>query len=107
MWKTWKKNSKCYKIESLLLDERLLDEGFDVVGIESSDNSNISFSITDGVVGNLIGEKSEASYAITLKDTFAPIDTNDKFADNEEFESIGNNFIDFTEINPFGEVDII
>lgn len=78
----------------------------DVVGIESSDNSNISFSITDGIVGNLIGEKSVASYAITLKDTFTPIDTNDKFADNEEFESIGNNFIDFTEINPFGEVDI-
>jgi hypothetical protein len=78
----------------------------DIVGIEASDGSNISFSITDGSVGNIIGKRSGASYAITLKDSFTPIDTNDKYADNEDFESIGNNFIDFSEINPFGEVDI-
>lgn len=78
----------------------------DIVGIETSDGSNISFSITDGSVGNIIGKRSGASYAITLKDSFTPIDTNDKYADNEDFESIGNNFIDFSEINPFGEVDI-
>ena len=78
----------------------------DVVGIESSNGSNISFSITDCVVGDLIGTTSGAAYPITLKDTFTSIDTNDKFANNEEFESIGNNFIDFTELNPFGEVDI-
>ena len=78
----------------------------DVVGISSSDGTNVSFSITSGIVGNLVGERSAASYPITLKDSFTPIDTNDAFADNEEFESIGNNFIDFSEINPFGEVDI-
>jgi len=78
----------------------------DVVGIESNNGSNISFSITDGNVGNLIGSLSQATYPITLKDSFTPIDTNDAFADNEVFETIGNNFIDFTEINPFGEVDI-
>lgn len=78
----------------------------DIVGIEASDGSNISFSISDGSVGNIIGKRSGASYAITLKDSFTPIDTNDKYADNEDFESIGNNFIDFSEINPFGEVDI-
>tara|TARA_R110002153_G_scaffold131833_6_gene280856 strand:- start:1264 stop:2172 length:909 start_codon:yes stop_codon:yes gene_type:complete len=78
----------------------------DVVGISSSDGTNVSFSITSGIVGNLVGERSAASYPITLKDSFTPIDTNDAFADNEEFESIGNNFIDFSEINPFGEVNI-
>ena len=79
----------------------------DVVGIESSDGTNLSFSITSGTVGNLIGERSAASYPITLKDSFTSMDTNDAFADNEEFESIGNNFIDFSEINPFGEVDTV
>ena len=79
----------------------------DVVGIESSDGTNLSFSITSDTVGNLTGERSAASYPITLKDSFTSMDTNDAFADNEEFESIGNNFIDFSEINPFGEVDTL
>lgn len=88
----------------------------DVVGIESSNGTNLSFSLTSDVVGNLIGERSTASYSITLKDptvpgsykdSITPMDTNDAFADNEEFESIGNNFIDFSEINPFGEVDTL
>jgi hypothetical protein len=78
----------------------------DVVGIESSDSTNLSFSITADSVGNLVGTRSAASYAITLKDTFNAIDDNDAFADNTHFETIGNNFIDFTEINPFGEVNI-
>jgi len=87
----------------------------DVVGIESSDGTNLSFSLTSDIVGNLIGERSLASYSIALKDpnvpdsykdSFTSIDTNDAFADNEEFESIGNNFIDFSEINPFGEINI-
>ena len=78
----------------------------DVVGISSSDGTNISFSVTAGIVGNLVGERSGASYPITLQNSFTSMDTNDEFADNEEFESIGNNFIDFSEINPFGEVDI-
>ena len=91
------------------------DGEVDVVGIESSDGTNLSFSLTSNIVGNLIGERSQASYSITLKDpnvpdsykdSFTTMDTNDAFADNEEFESIGNNFIDFSEINPFGEVDI-
>lgn len=34
------------------------------------------------------------------------MDEFDAFADNEEFESIGNNFIDFTEMNPFGTPNI-
>jgi hypothetical protein len=74
----------------------------DVVGITSSDGTNVSFSITGDSNGNIIGSTSEASYAITLKDTFNNMDEFDAFADNEEFESVGNNFIDFTEMNPFG-----
>lgn len=91
------------------------DGEVDVVGIESSDGTNLSFSLTSDIVGNLIGERSLASYPITLKDpnvpdsykdSFTTMDTNDAFADNEEFESVGNNFIDFSEINPFGEINI-
>lgn len=78
----------------------------DIVGIESSDGSNISFSITDGTVGNVIGETSAATYPITLKDTFEALSTTDPAAQNSEFENIGNNFIDFSEMNPFGEIDI-
>ena len=78
----------------------------DVVGIEASDDSNTSFSITGVNVGNLIGVDSEASYAITLKDSFTPMDTNDPNSQNGDFEDIGNNFIDFSEMNPFGEIDI-
>jgi len=91
------------------------DGEVDVVGIESSDGTNLSFSLTSDIVGNLIGERSLASYSIALKDpnvpdsykdSFTSMDTNDTFADNEEFESVGNNFIDFSEINPFGEINI-
>lgn len=78
----------------------------DIVGIEASDGSNISFSITDGSVGNVIGETSAATYPITLKDTFEALSTTDPAAQNSEFENIGNNFIDFSEMNPFGEIDI-
>ena len=66
----------------------------------------MSFSITDGAVGNLIGEISLASYPIILADSLSSLKTNDSFADNAEFEDVGNNFIDFTELNPFGEIDI-
>ena len=78
----------------------------DVVGITSSDGTNVSFSITGDSNGHIIGSTSGASYAITLKDTFNNMDEFDAFADNEEFESIGNNFIDFTEMNPFGTPNI-
>jgi hypothetical protein len=78
----------------------------DVVGITSSDGTNVSFSITGDSNGNIIGSTSAASYAITLKDTFNNMDEFDAFADNEEFESVGNNFIDFTEMNPFGTPNI-
>ena len=67
--------------------------------------SNQSFKTTSGTIGNIIGSDSTASYAITTKDGFKSIDDNDPYAENVDFENIGNNFIDFTESNPFGEVN--
>ena len=73
----------------------------------ASDGSNTLFAPTSGSApGNIIGSTSGASYAISSKDAFSSIDSNDAYSDNEDFELIGNNFIDFSETNPFGEVDI-
>jgi len=74
----------------------------DLVGITASDGTNTSFNITADTIGNIIGETSSASYIITGTDTFTSMDDNDAFADNEEFESVGNAFVDFSEVNPFG-----
>jgi hypothetical protein len=65
-----------------------------------------SFKTTLGGTGNIIGSDSSASYAITTKDGFKSVDDNDPYAENVDFENIGNNFIDFSESNPFGEVNI-
>jgi hypothetical protein len=74
----------------------------------ASDGSNTLFAPTSaGTTGNIIGATSTASYEITSIDAFNSIDSNDPYADNEDFETIGNNFIDFTETNPFGEPDVI
>ena len=53
-----------------------------------------------------MGAESGASYAITAIDGFTTIDDKDSDAQNVDFETIGNNFIDFTETNPFGEINI-
>ena len=74
----------------------------------ASDGSNTLFAPTSaGTTGNIIGATSTASYEIASIDAFSSIDSNDPYADNEDFETIGNNFIDFTETNPFGEPDVI
>jgi hypothetical protein len=73
----------------------------------ASDGSNTLFAITNSSApGNIIGSKSAANYAITATDGFNSIDDNDKYADNVDFETIGNNFIDFSEENPFGKPNI-
>lgn len=68
--------------------------------------SNQVFRTTSGTIGNIIGSSSGASYSIGSQDSFKALDINDPSAENEEFETVGNNFIDFSEINPFGEVNI-
>jgi hypothetical protein len=80
----------------------------DLVGITSSDGTNVSFSVTGGSNGDLVGSTSGASYAILSRDSdFKNIDDIDPFADNEEIESFvrEGNFIDFSETNPFGIPD--
>jgi len=92
-----------------------IDENFDsgtkkinISSQKASDGSNTLFSITTGSAGNIVGTRNSPvpSYAITAIDGFNSIDDNDPYADNVDFETIGNNFIDFTETNPFGDVNI-
>lgn len=78
----------------------------DVTSAIASDSSNTGFNVTAGAIGNVIGSDSGASYSITAIGGFNEIDDNDPYAENIDFETIGNNFIDFTETNPFGEPDI-
>ena len=85
-----------------------------VYGMSSrSDDTPTGFAVTGGDIGNIIGADSGASYAITdltpesSDSPFAAMDDTDQFADNEEFETIGNNFIDFTVSNPFGIPDTV
>lgn len=79
----------------------------DIVGITSSDGNNVSFAPTGIGIGNLIGKDSAAAYEVLGKDTFTSMKNTDAFAENEEFENIGNNFIDFSETNPFGIPDVL
>ena len=83
----------------------------DVVNITTSGDSPVrdirQFQVTGGVIGNILGTESpNASYPLTSIEGFNTIDDNDLFADNVNFENIGNNFINFSESNPFGEVNV-
>lgn len=73
----------------------------------ASDGSNTLFAPTSaGTTGNIIGSTSTASYIVSSTDAFNAIDNNDPYADNVDFETFGNSFIDFTETNPFGVPDV-
>lgn len=75
----------------------------------ASDGSNTLFGPTSGTTpGNIVGSTSGASYIITSTNAFSALDSNDPFADNEDFENAisAGDFIDFSEANPFGEVNI-
>jgi hypothetical protein len=86
-----------------------------VVGVTSrSSDTPLGFAVTAGDIGNIIGSSSAASYKITdLTPTsasdspFASMDDTDPYADNEDFEVVGNNFIDFSIGNPFGIPNVI
>ena len=73
---------------------------------DSPERSTTQFGITAGNIGNLVGVDSGASYPITGIDGFSTIDDNDGDAQNVDFETMGNSFIDFSESNPFGEINI-
>ncbi len=80
----------------------------DVVNQRASDNSNKGFVKTAGSWGNVTGSENSPnpSYSITSIDSFSTIDDNDPYADNTDFETEGNSFIDFTKSNPFGMPNI-
>ena len=84
------------------------DDYIDVVNQTASDSSNTGFVTTSGLWGNVTGsENSPApSYPITSIDSFNTLDDNDPYADNSDFETEGNSFIDFTKTNPFGMPNI-
>ena len=73
---------------------------------DSPERSTTQFGITAGNIGNIVGADSGASYAITAIDGFTTIDDNDSDAQNVDFETMGNSFIDFSESNPFGEINV-
>ena len=79
----------------------------DVTGISADDGSNSNFKPTNGSNGNLVNVASGAVTPILSIDTFKPIDDSDTYRtdQSEVFEDIGNNFIDFSELNPFGIPD--
>lgn len=84
----------------------------DVTNQRASDSSNTGFNITSSdspqTWSNITGAENSPSpsYPITAIDSFNTIDDNDPYADNPDFETEGNSFIDFTITNPFGMPNI-
>ena len=87
-----------------------INKYLDVYGIQGFDDSpNITFMVGGGPgsTNYIIGETSGAAYEITnngadLSTDLAQMESVDPDSDNSEFETIGNNFIDFSISNPFG-----
>ena len=78
-----------------------------VVQTRDSDNGSDTFwQVTAGSVGNLIGQRSGATRPVTaVTDDMTALEEIDAQAQNNQFETIGNDFVDFTETNPFGEIN--
>jgi len=78
-----------------------------VVQTRDSDNGSDTFwQVTAGTVGNLIGKRSGATRPVTaVADDMTALEEVDAQAQNKQFETIGNDFVDFTETNPFGEIN--
>ena len=76
------------------------DTTWDIVGINAADGSDNSF-----IAGTITNNNTTpaATAVISSPSTHTPIDENDRVAQNEEFDTVGDNFIDFSELNPFGD----
>jgi hypothetical protein len=76
------------------------DTTWDIVGINAADGSDNSF-----IAGTITNNNTTPAATAVISDpsTQTPIDDNDRSAQNEEFDTIGDNFIDFSELNPFGD----
>ena len=84
----------------------IFDTYIEVVGISASDSSNTTFAPTSAGILNIVGADSGATANVITIDNFNTLD-HDPGAQNTDFETIGGSFIDFTELNPFGEVNIV
>ena len=69
-----------------------------------------TLTITDGTINkirvgnNIVGSKSNAIATVSAaEDLTSEIYSNDEFDDAADFEAINDNYLDFSEINPFGE----
>ena len=79
-----------------------------VIHSRDSDNGSDTFwQVTAGSYGNLIGTISGASYLITSTDGTSGVTEVDTHAQNDVFTSIGDGFVDFSETNPFGDINYI
>ena len=67
---------------------RVIGSGAVITGVKSGAVGN---------VGSIVGLSDSPAYT-----TY----TDDPYDDNSDFEIIGNNFVDFSEINPFGEINL-
>ena len=71
-----------------------------LVGVRGTDGTDRTFYAD--ATNRIIGDESNATWVITAIDEAADLD-NDTFADNRDFETEGDDIIDFSETNPFGE----
>ena len=79
-----------------------------VIHSRDSDNGSDTFwQVTSGAYGNLIGTISGASYLITTTDGTSGVTEVDARAQNDVFTSIGDDFVDFSETNPFGDINYV
>lgn len=92
--------------ENILIDETIVGEciGFTTAVAGGSPTELRIRSLTQDISAGtvLIGETSGATG--TVKEDADPIDFDDGISQNQEFETNGANYLDFSETNPFGEV---
>lgn len=69
-----------------------------------------TLTVTDGTVNkikvgdSIVGVKSAAVATVAAEeDLTSEVYSNDAFDDSADFEAINNNYLDFSELNPFGE----
>lgn len=92
-----------FTITGELSNVNLTENTIGVVGIRASDGSDKTFG-----AGTITGISSAAT--VTAIDATVPLESTSQQtsdAQNAQFETEGNAFIDFTEINPFGEANYI
>jgi hypothetical protein len=86
----------------------------EVLGFDEDQNPIIlnlgTLTVTDGTVNKIkvgdtiVGTKSAATATVAEEeDLTTDIYSNDTFDDAADFEAINNNYLDFSELNPFGE----